>query len=65
MYKAAAEAIAACATEEEILPITLDSCVHLAVAHSVAEAAVKTGIALRKPDDDYYENRDIKKPPWA
>jgi malate dehydrogenase (oxaloacetate-decarboxylating) len=64
MYKAAALAIAGAATEEEILPITLDSSVHLAVTHAVAEAAVKSGLAARKPDGDYFENRDIKKPPW-
>jgi len=39
--------------------------VHLAVTHAVAAAAIKSGVAKRKLDDDYFENRDVKKPPWA
>jgi malate dehydrogenase (oxaloacetate-decarboxylating) len=65
MYKAAARAIANAATEEEILPTTLDAKVHLAVAHGVAKAAIKTGIAQRRLDDDYFEVTNIKMLPWS
>jgi malate dehydrogenase (oxaloacetate-decarboxylating) len=65
MYKAAALAIANAATEEEILPTTLNVKVHLAVAHGVAKAAIETGIAKRRLDDDYFEVTDIKKLPWS
>jgi len=64
MYKAAAHAIAESATEGEILPTTLDKRVHHAVTHAVARAAVTTGMARRKLDDDYFENPDILKTPW-
>ena len=64
MYKAAAHAIAECTTEEEILPTTLDNRVHRAVTHAVARAALATGVARRKLDDDYFENHDILKAPW-
>jgi malate dehydrogenase (oxaloacetate-decarboxylating) len=64
MYRAAAHAIAESATEGEILPTTLDRKVHHAVTHAVARAAVKTGVARRKLDDDYFENSDILAPPW-
>jgi malate dehydrogenase (oxaloacetate-decarboxylating) len=63
MYKAAALAIADSTTEGEILPTTLDPRVHIAVTHAVAEVAVKSGVARRKLDGDYFEARDIKKPP--
>jgi malate dehydrogenase (oxaloacetate-decarboxylating) len=64
MYTAAARAIAESATEGEILPTTLDHQVHHAVTHAVAKAAVETGVARRKLDDDYFENANILKPPW-
>ncbi|MBN1548087.1 MAG: NAD-dependent malic enzyme [Syntrophaceae bacterium] len=64
MYRAAAQAIAKSATEGEILPTTLDSRVHQAVTHAVASAAIETGVARRKLEDDYFENMDIMKPPW-
>jgi malate dehydrogenase (oxaloacetate-decarboxylating) len=64
MYTAAARAIAESATEGEILPTTLDHQVHYAVTHAVAKAAVETGVARRKLDDDYFENTNILKPPW-
>ncbi len=64
MYTAAACAIAESATEGEILPTTLDHQVHHAVTHAVAKAAVETGVARRKLDDDYFENANILKPPW-
>jgi len=64
MYIAAALAIASAAAERELVPNVLDSKVHLAVAHSVARAAVNSGVAQRPLDDDYFENTDVKKPPW-
>jgi len=65
MYRAAALAIAESTTEGEILPTTIDPKVHLAVTHAVAAAAVDSGVARRKLDGDYFEDRDIKKPPWV
>jgi len=38
--------------------------VHRAFTHAVAWAAVTTGVARRKLDDDYFENTNILKPPW-
>jgi len=60
----AAQAIAKSATEGEIPPTTLDVRVHHAVTHAVAKAAMETGVARRKLDDDYFENTNIMKPPW-
>ncbi len=65
MYKAAAQAIADSATEEEILPITIDPLVHTAVTHAVAAAAIRSGVARRKLDDDYFESKDIKQSHWS
>lgn len=65
MYTAAARAIAESTTEGEILPTTLDRQVHHAVTHAVARAAVETGVARRKLDDDYFENPNILTPPWV
>jgi len=65
MYKAAALAIVSTTDEGELVPNPLDPKVHLAVAHSVAKAAVESGVAQRPLDNDYFENTDIKKPPWA
>ncbi len=65
MYTAAARAIADCATEGEILPTTLNGQVHRAVTHAVARAAVETGVAERKLDDDYFESLNILKTPWT
>jgi hypothetical protein len=31
----------------------------------MAKAAVETGVAWRKLDDDYFENTYILKPPWT
>jgi len=63
MYKAAALAIADTTTEGEILPTSLDPHVHLAVTRAVAAAAVRSGVARRRLDGDYFEAKDIKKPP--
>jgi malate dehydrogenase (oxaloacetate-decarboxylating) len=64
MYLAAAMAIANSATEDEIVPTTLDQESHRSVTHAVAQAATETGIANRRLDEDYFENKDIKRPPW-
>ncbi|MBI4332941.1 MAG: NAD-dependent malic enzyme [Chloroflexi bacterium] len=65
MYRAAALAIAACAGEAEIVPSPLDARVHLSVAHGLARAAMDSGVARRRLDDDYFENTRIKEPPWV
>ncbi|MFC2067590.1 NAD-dependent malic enzyme [Chloroflexota bacterium] len=65
MYRAAALAIASITAEEELTPNPLDPKVHLAVAHSVAKAAMESAVAQRQLDDDYFENANIKKRPWA
>ncbi|MBI2857181.1 MAG: NAD-dependent malic enzyme [Chloroflexi bacterium] len=60
MYKAAALAIAEVAGTSELVPNPLDEAVHLAVAHSVAAAAMSGGMARRKLDADYFESKNIK-----
>jgi malate dehydrogenase (oxaloacetate-decarboxylating) len=65
MYTAAATSIAGAASEGELLPNALDSKVHLAVTHGVAKAAIESGVAQRPLDDDYFENSNVKEPPWA
>jgi len=62
MYIAAASAIAAVTPQGELVPNPLDAEAHLAVAHNVAKAAVKSGVAQRKLDEDYFESTDIKAP---
>ncbi len=64
MYEAAALAISACAAEGEIVPGALDPKAHLAVAHAVARAAMQSGVARRRLDDDYFENANVKEPPF-
>jgi len=64
MYLAAALAVAATATEGELVPNALESKVHIAVAHNVAKAALECGVAQRQLSDDYFENSDIKRPLW-
>jgi malate dehydrogenase (oxaloacetate-decarboxylating) len=63
MYRAAIHAIAGVTTEGELVPDSLDPRVHLMVAHSVARAAIASGVAQRKLDDDYFEATTIKAPP--
>lgn len=65
MLKAASLAIAGAAAEGELVPIALDPKVHLAVTHSVARAAMKSGVAQKQLDDDYFASTDVKAPPWA
>ena len=64
MYKAAALAIAGAAHHEDIVPSLLDPKVHLAVTHSVAKAAMESGIAKRPLDDDYFEDNTLTAPLW-
>lgn len=65
MYRAAALAISECAGDMDIVPSPLDARVHLAVAHRVSRAAMESGVARRRLDDDYFENTNIKAPPWV
>src|SRR4030065_1284340 len=64
MYKAAALAIVDATDEGELVPNPLDPKVHLAVTHAVARAAVESGVSQRPLDNDYFENTDVKMPPW-
>jgi malate dehydrogenase (oxaloacetate-decarboxylating) len=64
MYKAGSLAIVETTDEGELVPNPLDPKVHLAVAHAVAKAAVESGVAQRPLDTDYFENTNIKQPPW-
>jgi len=59
MYKAAALAIAGEAHQDAIVPKLLDPKVHLAVTHSVAKAAIESGVAERQLDEDYFEDTDF------
>jgi malate dehydrogenase (oxaloacetate-decarboxylating) len=65
MLKAAALAIAASADEGMFVPSSIDPKVHLAVTHAVAKAAMESGVARRKLDDDYFTNTNIKEPVWG
>ena len=65
MYEAAALAIAGATTEGELVPNPLEPEVYVAAAHSVARASVESGVAQRPLDDDYFENTNIKQPPWV
>jgi len=62
MYRAAIHAIAAATAPGELVPNSLDPHVHLMVAHSVARAAIDSGVAQRKLDDDYFEDTRIEAP---
>jgi malate dehydrogenase (oxaloacetate-decarboxylating) len=62
MYKAASLAIASAADEGELVPNSLDPKLHLEVAHSVARAAIESGVAQRQLDDDYFEDSNLKRP---
>ncbi len=65
MYEAAALAIVRATPDGELVPSPLDSGVHLAVAHSVARAALDSGVARRQLDEDYFASTDVKEPPWS
>ena len=60
MYVAAALAIAAQATDGEVVPDSLDPRVHMAVARKVARAALETGVARTEPSPDYFESIEAK-----
>ena len=60
MYMAASSAIVGATAEGELIPSPLDNKVHLAVTHSVARAALESGVAQRQLDDDYFEGTNIK-----
>jgi malic enzyme len=60
MYKAASLAIANATGEGELVPNSLDPKMHLKVAHSVAKAAIESGVAQRQLDDDYFEDSSLK-----
>jgi malate dehydrogenase (oxaloacetate-decarboxylating) len=62
MYRAAIHAIAGATGEGELVPNSLDPRVHLMVAHSVARAAIESGVAGRKLDDDYFESTRLELP---
>ncbi|MBI2854849.1 MAG: NAD-dependent malic enzyme [Chloroflexi bacterium] len=64
MYKAAALAIAAATREGELVPSPLDCNAHLAVAKAVARAAMDSGVARRRLDDEYFQQKDVKGPVW-
>jgi malate dehydrogenase (oxaloacetate-decarboxylating) len=64
MYIAGSLAIVNTTDEGELVPNPLDPKVHLAVAHAIAKAAVESGVAQRPLDNDYFENTNIKQPPW-
>jgi malate dehydrogenase (oxaloacetate-decarboxylating) len=62
MYCAASLAIAGATSEEELIPYAIDQKVHLAVSHAVARAAMSSGVAQRRLDDDYFEDTKIEEP---
>jgi malate dehydrogenase (oxaloacetate-decarboxylating) len=64
MLKAASLAIAAATEEGRLVPSAVEPKVHLAVTHAVARAAMESGIAQRKLDDDYFTNTNCKDPLW-
>jgi malate dehydrogenase (oxaloacetate-decarboxylating) len=64
MYKAASMAIVQTTDEGELVPNPLNPKVHLAITHAVAQAAVESGVAQRPLDNDYFENTNVKQPPW-
>lgn len=60
MYKAATSAIVGATAEGQLAPNPLDPKVHLAVTHSVAMAAMKSGVAQRQLGNNYFENTNIE-----
>jgi malate dehydrogenase (oxaloacetate-decarboxylating) len=63
MYLAASSAIVGATAEGDLAPNPLDHKVHLAVTHSVARAALESGVAQRQLGDDYFENTNIREHP--
>ncbi len=62
MYRAAIQAIDAATPDGELVPQPLDARTHLMVAHGVARAAIESGVAQRKLDDDYFEATSFAPP---
>lgn len=62
MYRAAIHAISGATGEGELVPNSLEPRVHLMVAHNVARAAIESGVAQRKLDDDYFEDTSLEAP---
>jgi malate dehydrogenase (oxaloacetate-decarboxylating) len=56
MYVAAAESIAAQADEGELVPPPISKRVHREVARAVARAAMESGVARVKLDEDYFSS---------
>ena len=65
MLKAASLAIAGVTDEGMFVPSSIDPKVHVAVTHAVAKAAMESGVARRKLDDDYFANISVKEPLWG
>ncbi len=63
MLRAASLAIDRATGEGELVPSPIDPGVHLAVTHSVARAAMESGVAQRQLDDDYFEDIVMEQPP--
>jgi len=63
MYIAASSAIVGATAEGEVAPNPLDHKVHLAVTHSVARAALESGVAQRQLGDDYFKDTNIREHP--
>lgn len=62
MYRAAIHAIAETTAEGDLMPDSLDPAVHLNVTHRVARAAMESGVAQRKLNDDYFESKKLITP---
>jgi len=62
MYRAAILAIAGATAEGELIPSAIDTRVHLSVTHSVARAAMESGVAQQQLDEDYFEDTAIETP---
>ena len=60
MYMAASSAIVGATAEGELVPNPLDNKVHLAVTHSVARAALESGVAQRQLDDVFFDGANFK-----
>ena len=65
MLKAASLAIAGVTDEGMFVPSSIDPNVHVAVTHAVAKAAMESGVARRKLDEDYFANTNVKEPLWG
>ncbi len=62
MYRAAIQAISDATHEGDLVPDSLDPRVHVRVTHAVARAAVDSGVARSRLDDDYFETESLLPP---